>query len=116
MLFLFGITKNSMCSFCKTQEETIMHSLYDCVHTQLLWKKLQTIFSFIDIEDFKIVYHILIIFKFCVYKSRNEINLNFECLKHRITKVKNMEERISKNDPSKKRKFSKKWEKLVNKF
>ena len=93
MLFLFGITKNSMCSFCKTQEETIMHSFYDCVHTQLLWKKLQTylsshlsiptltpqsaIFSFIDIEDSKIVNHILIIFKFCVYKSRNKINLNF---------------------------------------
>ena len=130
MLFLFGITKNSMCSFCKTQEETIMHSFYDCVYTQLLWKKLQTylsshlsiptltpqsaIFGFIDIEDFKIVNHILIIFKFCVYK--NKINLNFESLKHRITKVKNMEERISKNDPSKKRKFSKKWEKLVNKF
>ena len=131
-LFLFGITKNSMCSFCKTQEETIMHSSYDCVHTQLLWKKLQTylsshlsiptltpqsaIFGFIDIEDFKIVNHILIIFKFCVYKSRNKINPNFEYLKHRITKVKNMEERISKNDPSKKRKFSKKWEILVNKF
>ena len=132
MLFLFGITKNSMCSFCKTQEETIMHSFYDFIHTQLLWKKLQTylsshlsiptltpqsaIFGFIDIEDFKIVNHILIIFKFCIYKSRNKINLNFEYLKHRITKVKNMEEKISKNDPSKKRKFSKKWEKLVNKF
>ena len=45
MLFLFGITKNSMCSFCKTQEETIMHSFYDCAHTQLLWKKLQTYLS-----------------------------------------------------------------------
>ena len=44
MLFLFGITKNSMCSFCKTQEETIMHSFYDCVHTQLLWKKTTNLF------------------------------------------------------------------------
>ena len=63
------------------------------------------IFGFIDIEDFKIVNHSLIIFKFSVYKSRNKINLNFEYLKHRITKVKNMEERISKNDPSKKEKI-----------
>ena len=105
---------------------------YDCAHTQFLWKKLQTylsshlsipnltpqsaMFGFIDVEDFKIVNHILIIFKVCVYKSRNKMNLNFEYLKHRITKVKNMEKSICKNDQSKKRKFSKKWEKLENKF
>ena len=64
MLFHFGITKNSMCSFCKTQEETIMHSFYDCV---------QLCFGFIDIEDFRIVNQILIVFKFCVYNSRNKI-------------------------------------------
>ena len=82
-------------------------------------KVFKKIFKFSQNKDFLLFKHKIhyknLLTKI-VYKSRNKINLNFEYLKHRITKVKNMEEKISKNDPLKKRKFSKKWEKLVNKF
>ena len=42
MLFRFRVTQDAMCSFCKSQEETLIHSFHNCVHTQLLWKNLQT--------------------------------------------------------------------------
>ena len=132
MLFSFGINNNPLCSFCKSRDETMIYVFYDCAHIQMVWTKLQSylasslkilnltpqsaIFGFIHTEEYKIINHFLLIFKFCIYKSRNKMQLQFQYLKHKITKVKNIEEMISKNDPSKKRKFFKKWEKLITKF
>ena len=32
-----GITDSDKCSFCKTEEETVEHYLWDCVHVRSFW-------------------------------------------------------------------------------
>jgi len=75
------------------------------------------IFGFNDLQqDFKIINHLLLIFKFYVYQSRNEKQLNFRRLKLCITKVKNVEERLTYSNTAKKKRFLKKWEKIKSRF
>ena len=95
MLFKFGIVSRSLCSFYKSEEETPFHFFHDCNHTQNLWNQLQTyssekpviscltpqsaMFGFIDTQQEKrvTINHLLLIFKFNVYKSRDLKTLNF---------------------------------------
>ena len=75
------------------------------------------IFGYIEIQqNFKIINHLLLIFKLFVYKSRDKKYLNFHRLINKIAKVKNIEETITYNNPGKKEKFLKKWKKVIKKF
>ena len=89
MLFKFGIVSRSFCSFCNSEEETPFRIFRDCTRTQNLWNQLQThisenlvipcltpqsaMFGFVDtqLENRVIINHLLLIFKFNVYKSRD---------------------------------------------
>ena len=101
---------------------------------QNLWNQLQTyisenlvipcltpqsaIFGFIDIqqENLVIINHLLFIFKFNVYKSRDLKTLNFLRLKSDIIKIRQIKENLCRNDVQKHRKYFKKWGKLINLF
>ena len=116
MLFKFGIVSRSLCSFFKSEEETPFHIFHDCTHTQNLWNQLQTyisknlvipcltpqsaMFGFKDnqLENRVIISHLLLIFKFNVYKSRDLKTLNFLRLKSDITKIRQIEETLCLND------------------
>ena len=75
------------------------------------------IFGHVEIQQsFKIINHLLLIFKLFVYKSRDEKYLNFHRLIKKIAKVKNIEETITYNNPGKKEKFLMKWKKVIKKF
>ena len=130
MLLKFGISKDRSCSFFNIEEETTIHIFYGCVHVQNIWNELRAyliqdlvipdlspqsaIFGYVEIQqDFKIINHLLLIFKLFVYKSRDEKYLNFHRLKNKIAKVKNIEETITYNNPGEKEKFLKKWKKKV---
>ena len=39
MLYQFGISQDSLCSFCSLEEEIPMHIFYSCNHTEILWKR-----------------------------------------------------------------------------
>ena len=122
MLFKFGIVSRSLCSFCNSEEETPFHIFHDCTHTQNLWNQLQTyisenlvipcltpqsaMFGFIDtqLENRVIINHLLLIFKFNVYKSRDLKTLNFLYLKSDIIHIRQIEE----NNIRKHRKYFKK--------
>ena len=67
-------------------------------------------------EDCVIINHLLLIFKFNVFKSRDLKILNFLRLKSDITKIRQVEETLRLNDIRKQRKFFKKQGKLINLF
>ena len=41
MLYRFGISQDSLCSFCSLDEETQMHIFYSYNHMQILWERLK---------------------------------------------------------------------------
>ena len=84
MLFKFGKIDLPLCPFCKMIEETPLHLFYNFL-----------------------INHIILIYKFYIYNSRNRGYLNFEQLKAIIDKTKKIEEEISK------RKFKKRLEYLI---
>ena len=130
MLFKFGIVLRSFCSFCNSEEETPFHIFHGCTHTQNLWNQLQTyvsenlvitcltpqsaMFDFTDTqqENCVIINHLLLIFKFNVYKSRHLKTLNFLRLKSDIINIRQIEENLCRNDIRKQRKYFKKRGKL----
>jgi len=74
------------------------------------------IFGFIDYDkdDFLIINHILLIYKWYIYKNRNKSKLGLKHLLDYIAKIKNTEQNICENDFKKKQKFLKKWNKVIS--
>ena len=44
-LFLFGKVSSPLCSFCKQDDETILHLFYECNFTKELWNRLNEFFN-----------------------------------------------------------------------
>ena len=94
MLHRFGISQDLFGSFCSLEEVTSMHIFYNCNHTKILWETLKyyiqnnldlpsltsrsAIFGFTDSqsENFIIINHLLLIFKYCNFKSRSNKRLS----------------------------------------
>ena len=70
----------------------------------------------IDPDVFKILNHILLMFKYFVYNSRESQVLLFSKFLRNLQKVYYMEKRISKQSKRKKIIFDKKWKKIQNKL
>ena len=84
MLYRFGISQDSLCSFCCLEEENLMHVFYSCNHTRILWERLKyyirnnldlpsltsqgTILGFTnsESENFIIINPLLLIFKYYI--------------------------------------------------
>ena len=60
-------------------------------------------------DDYLLINHIILIYKFYIYNSRNRGYLNFEQLKAIIDKTKRIEEEISKHEFKKISKYLMKW-------
>ena len=116
MLFTFGKTKAPLCSFCHSCDETIKHILLECIHVKQLWNHLRlfltnhislpiltpktAIFGFtngIESNVYKIINHILLIFKLHVYKSRERGTLELGKLINEIKKIKLIERNSAQN-------------------
>ena len=114
MLFTFGKIKTSLCSFCHLYDEAIKHIFLECIYVKQLWNHLRlfltndislpiltpqtAIFGFVNgIENsvYKIINHIILIFKQHVYKSKKRGILQLSRLINEIKKVKLLE----KNQP-----------------
>ena len=112
-LYTFGITNTALCSFCNTLEETPIHIFFDCVHVKCLWERLRMKFpnDFIlssftpqtDIlglynetnDNYNLLSHILLIFKYYIYISKEKRILNIDILIANLIKVKKREKQIS---------------------
>ena len=132
MLNRFGISNTSLCSFCNIEDETPLHLFYGCLKTQDLWKELQdylkqdivlphlipqsAIFGFLDIQqkEYILINHLLIIFKFYVYSTsrKEKKKMSLQALLSNIIQIKNIEEKLSKDNTWKREKFIKKWESI----
>ena len=130
ILYRFGISQDSLCSFSSLEEETPMHSN----HTQILWERLKYYiqnnldlpsltsqsailgFTNSESENFIIINHLLLIFKYYILKSRSNKHLSFLQLKTGTIKVKTLEEDYSNEDKNKSKKYRKKWQKISDIF
>ena len=112
MAFTFGKIKAPLCSFCHSYDETIKHIFLECICVKQLWNHLRlfltndislpiltpqtAIFGFINgIENsvYKIINHVLLIFKLHVYQSRERGTLELSRLMNEIKKVKLQEKK-----------------------
>ena len=109
MFFRFGKIDSSLCSFCKMIDETPLHLFYNCTKTKLLWDQLKefisnktlfipslmpqsAILGHIDLlDDYLLINHLILIYIFYIYNSRNRGYLKIEHLKAIIDKTKRIE-------------------------
>ena len=126
MIFRFGKTDSPLCSFCKMISETPLHLFYNCTKTKLLWDQLKefisnetlsissltpqsAILGHIDLsDDYLLINHLILIYRFYIYNSRNRGCLNIDHSKAIIDKTKRLEEEISKYELKKRFNYLKK--------
>ena len=123
MLFRFKKVDSPLCSYCNEEEETPLHLFHSCLKIKQLWNRLRQCFSqFINIplstpqssilgifdnnQHSELINHLLLIFKFCIYSTRNTKQLNFNNLMITIKKIK---ETVKELTSSNKLKLLKKW-------
>ena len=123
-LLKFKIVSSPLCSFCNSENETPIHLLYSYNQTKSLWSKLQeflnseilvsqntsqsVFFGFPDNkENFEIINHLHLIFKYYLFKVQDTRKISLEGLKKNIIKIYNIEKQICFNDSKKETKFLK---------
>ena len=132
-LHTFGIKPSPLCSFCNLYNETPYHMFYECDRVKCVWynlvqcfqnnlilptlTRLTAIFGFLDYTKNNSIFknnkclsnHILLIFKLCVYKSREKKLLNINNLIAKIRKLKRIEKYIALSNSKKTIAFTRKW-------
>ena len=123
MLLRFKNVDSPLCSYCNEEEETPHHLFHSCLKTKQLWNRLRQYFSqFINIplstpqssileifdnnQHSELINHLLLIFKFYIYSTRNTRQLNFNNLMITIKKIKEIEKELTSLN---KLKLLKKW-------
>ena len=129
--FKFKIVSSTLYSFCNSENETTIHLFCSCNQTKSFWSKLQELlnseilppqnkpqsafFGFPDNkENFEIINHLDLIFKYYLFKFWDTRKISLEGLKKNIIKIYNNEKQICFNDSKKETKFKKKWRILEN--
>ena len=118
-MFLFGKASSPLCSFCKLDDETILHLFYVCNFTKELWNRLNlffndslhlphlspqtTYFGFPNTYSNCLLLenHILLLFKNYLYNSRTQGIITLSKFIRIIAKVKNIEKEIAGDNDKK---------------
>ena len=108
-LLQFKVSTNSFCWYCNQHDESVQHLFSNCNEVTSLWTEIKLYFAndiklivlylqiaildYINVNDRCFITQslILLIFKFCVFKSRGSGNLSFNAFFHKIVKIKNLE-------------------------
>ena len=108
-LYLSGKTKNPLCSYCNTNNETPIHLFCECNSTKSLWLQLNSHFHsdlkfpeltpqtailgiFNDsVSNIHLINHILLLFKLYIYKSQNKHRQNINELLANTLNIKKLE-------------------------
>ena len=131
-LFLFGKAPSPLCSFCKLDDETILHLFYECNFTKELWNRLNIFFNDslhlphlspqTAYFGFPNTYsnclllenHILLLFKNYLYNSRTQGIITISKFIRIVAKVANIEKEIAGDNDKKIMLYNKKWLKIEN--
>ena len=129
-LFIFNKKDTKLCSYCKLQDETINHIFAECKFAIKLWSDLRhycqssfvvpilnpqsAIFGFFETDPDLVILlnHILLLYKYYIYSSRDSSKLSFKALLKNIKKVFVLEKKISSGNERKTEAFIKKWSKI----
>ena len=127
-LYLSGKTKNPLCSYCNTNDETPIHLFCECNSTKSLWLQLNRRFhsdlKFLEltpqtaivgifndsVSNIHLINHILLLFKLYIYKSRNKNRLNINELLANILNIKKLRKVIAFGNAKKIAANNKKWD------
>ena len=63
-------------------------------------------------ENFHIVNHLLILYKYFIYNARDNGKTSYANFKIVIKNTSNIERKLSENEPKKKQRYLKKWKKV----
>ena len=130
MLYKFRKKVSPLCFFCMEEPQSPIHLFHFCTKTNFFWTQLQhsyqnlliispttlqsAIFEFTDRKvNYHLLNHILLIFKYYAYKTRENGSLDLKVLERSIHKIKNIEKQISLNKPEKRKNFEEKWKPLI---
>ena len=118
-LFTLRKSTSPLCPFCKLSDERVLHLFYECNIILNLWNELDLFFKneftlfdltpqaallgFLNVSSklLLIQNHLLLVFKIYIYNTRGSESLKMKSLIRAITKVKNIEEKISLNNEKK---------------
>ena len=116
---MFRKSTSPLCLFCKLFDETVLHLFYKCNIILNVWYELVLFFEneftlfdltlqaaflgFLNVNSELLLMqnYLLLIFKIYIYNSRRSESLKIKSLIREITKVKNIEEKISLNNEKK---------------
>ena len=124
MLLKLGKVTSPRCSFCKLQDETIMHLSYDYLIVKELWNQLKSILSnnvifpkctpqsaiFIfwdlDTNEHLILNKLLFISKIFIYNARKTGYLNISHLLIYIKGIKDIRKKLCENNARRRKKIN----------
>ena len=127
-LYLSGITRIPLCSYCNANGELPIHLFLECNSTKSLWLQLNWHFhsdlrfpiltpqtSILDVfndsvSNIHLKNHILLLFKLYIYKSRNKHRLNIHELLANILNIKKLEKVTAIGNVKKVAAYNKKWD------
>ena len=128
-LFHLNYSTTPLCTLCNVINETPVHFFAECAITRSLWDELinflspslllnpltphSALLGLLDKndEDYIIKNHLLLIFKYCIYKNRSN-TLNIYVIIHKLKTVYQVEKHLYSSTP----KFVDKWRKISHLF
>ena len=121
MLFKWNMVASPLCSFCKQEEENILHLFSKCSYVKNLWSQLNEKITvqlppitpksafFGYPNSSKLINHIHLIFRIAVYKSRSLSICNVQHILNKIKNAKKIEENSSFTTPFLRERYTEKW-------
>ena len=126
-----GHADSPMCSYCNASEETTLHLFFECIHTKSLWTNTrnfflpqlilpditpQSAFFGLPFNSGCLENHIHLIFKICIYKSRDKKTCNLQYIINKIKQIKLVEDNITYKNPNQHERNRNKWSRITSKL
>ena len=126
-----GLADSPMCSYCNASEETMLHLFFECLKTKSLWMSTrnffrpqlilpditpQSAFFGLPFNSGCLENHIHLIFKICIYKSREKKTCNLQYVINKINQIKIVEDNITYKNPTQRDRNNCKWTRIISKL
>ena len=127
-LFRMRISNTTLCSYCKSADETILHLFSECSKIKTLWNELINAYPHIPLPQLSprsaflgpyqvkdmLVNQLHLIFRIVIYRQREAGFCNLLYIKAKIKSISTLEENITYLNPHAKAKNIQKWARINN--